>query len=70
MNIFMTGANGFVGLNIVSALVAAGHRVTAYVRAGSNTSFLEPFGVRITRAPITPVDLLKLLSSSPSRNTR
>ena len=31
---------------------------------------LEPFGVRITRAPITPVELLRLLSSSPSRNTR
>lgn len=52
MNIFMTGANGFVGLNIVSALVVAGHRITAYVRAGSNTSFLEPFGVRIVRGSL------------------
>ena len=31
---------------------------------------LEPFGVRITQAPISPVDVLKLLSSSPSRNKR
>jgi dihydroflavonol-4-reductase len=52
MDVFMTGANGFVGLNIVSALVAAGHRVTAYVRTGSNTSFLEPFGVRIVRGSL------------------
>ena len=52
MNVFMTGANGFVGLNIVSALVAAGHRVTAYVRTGSDTSFLEPFGVRIVRGSL------------------
>ena len=52
MHVFMTGANGFVGLNIVSALVAAGHRVTACARAGSNTSFLEPFGVRIVRGPL------------------
>jgi dihydroflavonol-4-reductase len=49
---FMTGANGFVGLNIVGALVAAGHRVTAYVRAGAKTSFLEPFGVQIVRGSL------------------
>ena len=55
MDIFMTGANGFVGLNIVNALIAAGHRVTAYVRAGSNISFLEPFGVRIVRGSLDDV---------------
>lgn len=49
MNVFMTGANGFVGLNIVSALVAADHRVTACVRPGARTDLLEPFGVRIVR---------------------
>jgi dihydroflavonol-4-reductase len=52
MNVFITGANGFVGLNIVSALVGAGHRVTACVRAASNTTFLEPFGVRIVRCSL------------------
>jgi carbon-monoxide dehydrogenase large subunit len=31
---------------------------------------LEPFGVRITRAPIGPVDLLKLLAMSPSQSKR
>jgi aerobic carbon-monoxide dehydrogenase large subunit len=31
---------------------------------------LEPFGVRITRAPIGPVDLLKLLATSPSQSKR
>jgi dihydroflavonol-4-reductase len=55
MDVFMTGANGFVGLNIVTALVAVGHRVTAYVRAGSNTSFLEPFGVHIVRGSLDDV---------------
>ena len=52
MNVFMTGANGFVGLNVVSALVAAGHKVTACVRAGSNTTYLEPFGVQIVRGSL------------------
>lgn len=53
MHVFMTGANGFVGLNIVSALVEAGHSVTAYVRAGSNVKYLEPFGVDIVRGELT-----------------
>ena len=52
MKVFITGANGFVGLNIVAALVARRHDVTAYVRDGSNTAFLEPFGVRIVRGSL------------------
>lgn len=48
----MTGANGFVGLNIVAALMEAGHRVTAFVRPRSNTKYLEPFGVRIVRGEL------------------
>jgi len=49
MKVFITGANGFVGLNIVSALKAAGHRVTAFVRPGSQVTYLEPFGVTLVR---------------------
>jgi dihydroflavonol-4-reductase len=55
----MTGANGFVGLNIVSALVAEGHAVTALVRPGSDTSHLEPLGVRIVRLASADVATLK-----------
>lgn len=52
MKILITGANGFVGLNVVKALVAANHQVTAYVRATSNVSFLEPFGVTLVRGEL------------------
>jgi dihydroflavonol-4-reductase len=52
VDVFVTGANGFVGLNIVSALVEAGHRVTAYVRPKSNTAFLEPMGVNLVRGTL------------------
>jgi aerobic carbon-monoxide dehydrogenase large subunit len=31
---------------------------------------LEPFGVRISRTPVSPVDILRMLSSSPSQSTR
>ena len=53
MRVFMTGANGFVGLNVVTALCAAGHQVTAYVRAGSNVSHLQAFGVDIVRGELS-----------------
>jgi dihydroflavonol-4-reductase len=49
MNVFVTGANGFVGLNIVSALLSSGHRVTAIVRPDSNVKYLEPLDVDIVR---------------------
>jgi dihydroflavonol-4-reductase len=49
MRVFVTGGNGFVGLNIVSALMAAGHEVVAVVREGSNVRFLEPLGASIVR---------------------
>lgn len=52
MNVFMTGANGFVGLNIVTALRSAGHEVTAYVRPDSNVKYLEPFDVRLVRGEL------------------
>lgn len=58
MDVFVTGGNGFVGLNVVSALVAAGHRVTAIVRPGSNTTYLEPFGTRIVRGGLHDADAL------------
>ena len=52
MKVFITGGNGFVGLNVVAALVADGHEVTAIVRAGSNAKYLEPFGVRVVRGSL------------------
>jgi dihydroflavonol-4-reductase len=52
MHVFMTGANGFVGLNIVAALKEAGHRVTAFVRTASKVTYLEPFGVSIVRGEL------------------
>ena len=38
---FVTGATGFLGLNVVEALLAEGWRVTALHRARSNVSRLQ-----------------------------
>lgn len=58
MKVFVTGANGFVGLNVVSALVSSGHDVVSIVRDGSNIAFLEPFGVDIVRGGLNDVGAL------------
>jgi dihydroflavonol-4-reductase len=58
MKVFVTGGNGFVGLNVVSALVASGHEVVALVRPGSNTTYLEPFDVNIVRGNLDDIAAL------------
>ena len=58
MKVFVTGGNGFVGLNVVSALVSSGHEVVAVVRPESNTTYLEPFGVRIVRGDLDNIAAL------------
>jgi dihydroflavonol-4-reductase len=46
MRAFVTGATGFLGLNLVELLVARGAGVTALVRAASDLRFLARFPVR------------------------
>ena len=52
MKIAITGANGFVGSNLIKPFTAAGHEVTALVRAKSSVSLL-PADTRII-----PIDYL------------
>jgi nucleoside-diphosphate-sugar epimerase len=49
---FVTGAKGFVGLNLVSELVSQGWRVTALHRpnANANVKYLSQFSVEKVRA--------------------
>jgi len=53
MKVFITGGTGFVGLNIINALVDAGHEVTALTRAGSNISHLSRFPVKTVLGELT-----------------
>lgn len=52
MRVFMTGATGFLGLNIVDALLAAGHEVVCYARATSKRTHLDGFPVRVETGDI------------------
>ena len=55
---FVTGGTGFVGLNLVQQLMAAGWDVTALHRPGSDLKFLNRFGPRLAVGAITDKDSL------------
>ncbi len=49
---FVTGATGFLGLNLVEQLTKAGWRVHALHRSSSNLRFLKRFAVRLVEGTI------------------
>ena len=51
--VFLTGGNGFVGLNVAETLAAHGYDVQAYVRPSSNIQYLEQLPVRIIRGELS-----------------
>jgi len=59
---FVTGANGFVGLNLVQALLAKGWRVIALHRAGSDIKYLARMGAERAVGDVTePASLMRAL---------
>jgi dihydroflavonol-4-reductase len=60
---FVTGATGFVGLNLIQELHGAGWRVIACHRAGSNLRHLQRFGTELRVADV--LDLPALLAALP-----
>lgn len=52
-NVFVTGASGFVGGHLVSALVQRGYSVTCLVRGTSDTRALRKSGIRLISGDIT-----------------
>ncbi|MFN0162707.1 MAG: NAD-dependent epimerase/dehydratase family protein [Burkholderiales bacterium] len=61
---FVTGATGFVGLNLVQALMAQGWNVTALHRATSDLAFLKRFQPRLAVGEIT--DVASLVTALPA----
>jgi dihydroflavonol-4-reductase len=53
MRVFMTGATGFVGLNIVRALLGAGHDVTSFQRPGARRQYLDRLPVRVVTGQLS-----------------
>ncbi|CAB3752817.1 NAD-dependent epimerase/dehydratase family protein [Paraburkholderia solisilvae] len=58
MNVFITGAGGFIGGSIAAGLVRAGHRVTGLVRQPEQAAELERLGIVPVIGTLDERDLL------------
>jgi nucleoside-diphosphate-sugar epimerase len=58
MNLFLTGAAGYIGGSVASALVGAGHRVRGLVRTGDKGERVAAVGIDPVVGTLDDVDLL------------
>ncbi len=58
MNVFITGATGFIGGTIAARLLAAGHRVSGLVRNPAQADALAALGIAPVAGTLDDRDLL------------
>ncbi|WVQ72108.1 hypothetical protein IAR50_001653 [Cryptococcus sp. DSM 104548] len=58
VNVFLTGASGFVGSHLTPILLAAGHKLTAIARSDASAKKLEEQGITVVRASLEDIDAL------------
>jgi nucleoside-diphosphate-sugar epimerase len=59
MRIFITGATGFIGMAVVSELIAAGHQVLGLSRSADKAAALAAAGAEVYRGSTEDLDGLK-----------
>ena len=59
MNIFVTGASGWIASAVIPELIGAGHTVTGLARSDDAAATVEARGARVVRGSLTDVDVLR-----------
>ena len=57
--IFVTGATGFIGTELVKELIAAGHQVRGLTRSDAGVEQLKAVGAEVLRGDLTDLDSLR-----------
>src|SRR5262245_14326083 len=61
MNLFLTGASGFLGSHTAEELIHRGHSLTALVRKTSQTNFLKSLPLKLVEGALPEVRSLETI---------
>lgn len=59
MRVFVTGATGFIGTELVKELIATGHQVRGLTRSSEGVTQLKAVGAEVHRGDLTDLDSLR-----------